>query len=170
MVLKCMKLRTFLIIIVLLYFTVIVSFYIKKGSKFQFRASNISVIQEITDCYDKPLSFYHEQRGNYWVLYNYVRALKRHRCFESVTYTTPADYTFLDNVLPLIKSWQGPISVALYAPGHDFQSSLESIAYLRNCENASSLIKQYVTFHLFFDFQHVPRTAKDKVMLIMFKS
>lgn len=117
------------------------------------------VIQEITGCENRPLDSYQGQRGDYWVLYNYIKASKRHYCYESITYTTQADYTFLDNVVPLIKRWNGPISIALYAPGSDFLSSLELIAYLRNCENTSSLIKEYITFHIFFDNQHFPDTS-----------
>lgn len=44
------------------------------------------------------------QRGEYWVLKNYVRA--DHGtvlCHESITYTTHAGFEFLDNVKPLVE-------------------------------------------------------------------
>lgn len=77
-------------------------------------------------------------------------------CHESVTYTTHADYTFLDNLKPLIERWQGPISLALYAPGTDFTPTLASIRYLRKC--GSPLIAEYVTFHVYFEAKHLPKS------------
>lgn len=44
------------------------------------------------------------QRGEYWVLKNYVRADHGMvQCQESITYTTHAGFEFLDNVLPLVE-------------------------------------------------------------------
>ncbi|XP_050506917.1 beta-1,4-glucuronyltransferase 1 [Diabrotica virgifera virgifera] len=97
-----------------------------------------------------------EYRGNYVVFKNFVRAKKSFDCDESITLSAPGDYRFLDNIEPLVERWQGPISVALYAPGYDFYSTLQSIAYLRKCSNNSALISDFVTFHLFFDNQHFP--------------
>lgn len=85
---------------------------------------------------------------------NFIKAKKRFKCHESITITTNGDFRFLDNIIPLVKRWKGPISVALYAPGDDFYKTLEGIAYLRNCETI--LIKDFVTFHIFFDFLHTP--------------
>lgn len=42
------------------------------------------------------------------------------------------------------------MSVAVYAPGSDFDSTLEAIFYLRNCIEEKELIKDFVSFHLFF--------------------
>ncbi|KAK5650613.1 hypothetical protein RI129_001642 [Pyrocoelia pectoralis] len=115
-----------------------------------------NIIQEITNCYDRPVERRIEQRGEYWVLFNYVPATQKQRCFESITYTTQGDYTFLDNLIPLVERWNGPISVALHAPGYDFRNTLDSIAYLRHCLKASDLIMKYVTFHIFFSTNHIP--------------
>lgn len=112
-------------------------------------------VLEITGCKDIDLQPSIKQRGNYWVLYNYVRAEKSFHCYESITYSTQSDYTFLDNLMPLVERWKGPISVALYAPGEDFHVTVDSIAYLRNCE--TPLIKKYVTFHIFFEAEHTPK-------------
>ena len=66
------------------------------------------------------------QRGDYWVLYNYIRANKEFNCNESVTYTTLGDITFLDNLPTLIERWKGPVSVAIYAPGEDFEAKMDA--------------------------------------------
>lgn len=97
-----------------------------------------------------------QQRGDYWVLYNYVQAEKKFRCHETITYTTHADYSFMDNLLPLLERWKGPLSIALHAPGTDFKNTLESIAYLRDCAD-SPLVKELVTFHIYFSTKHVPK-------------
>ena len=56
--------------------------------------------------------------------------------------------TFLDNLVLLAAAWDGPISVAIYAPGSDFETATQSIAYLRHC-NAE--IRQKVSFHFVFE-------------------
>lgn len=109
-------------------------------------------VYDVTDCtYQVPRRKF-EQRGDFWVLLNYVQAKRKFQCFESVTYTTQGEYTFLDNLVVVVNRWRGPVSVAVYAPGDDLQTAIESIAYLRNCD--SVLIKKYVTFHLFFPYDH----------------
>ncbi|XP_076046664.1 beta-1,4-glucuronyltransferase 1-like [Oratosquilla oratoria] len=91
--------------------------------------------------------------GEYWVLYNYVPADTQPLCNESVTYTTHGDFTFLDNLVPLVERWRGPISAALYAPGSDFNATLKTIAFLRTCR---PLVATHVTFHVFFPADHMP--------------
>ncbi|XP_022911266.2 beta-1,4-glucuronyltransferase 1-like [Onthophagus taurus] len=93
-------------------------------------------------------------RGKYFVLYNYVLPSLSFNCRESVTYTTHGDFSFLENIETLVDRWDGPISLAVYAPGSDFELSLRSIKYLRNCRH--SKIKKFVTFHVFFDWEHFP--------------
>lgn len=95
------------------------------------------------------------QRGRYWILPSYIQASQRFACDESVTYTTHGEATFLDNLDTLTARWQGPVSVAVYAPGSDFGVALASIRYLHECIN-SSLIRELVTFHLFFHQDHLP--------------
>lgn len=48
------------------------------------------------------------------------------------------------------------MSVALYAPGDDFESTLESILNLRNCHQQRHLVKQFTTFHIFFETKFLP--------------
>lgn len=118
-------------------------------------AAVLEKVLEITKCKDVNLTPSIKQRGNYWVLYNYVLADETFSCHETVTYTTQGDYTFLDNLVPLVERWKGPISLALYAPGEDFHPTIDSVIYLRNCE--TDLIRKYVTFHIFFEASHTPK-------------
>ena len=58
----------------------------------------------LLNCHNKDYQPYTEQRGDFWVLKNYVRAEHGElKCFETITYTTHADYTFLDNLIPLLE-------------------------------------------------------------------
>ena len=114
-------------------------------------------LKEAVPCNEKPLEPRRAQRGDYWVLYNYVPMSMAVRCWESVTYTTHADYTFLDNLEPLLERWRAPISIAMHAPGTDFAATLDAIKYLRNC--GSPLVSQLVTFHVFFSSKHVPKVV-----------
>lgn len=126
--------------------------------------SVLDKVRTITNCLDRPVVPKTQQRGDYWVLYNYVRAEKGHKCHESVTYTTHGDYSFLDNLVPLLEKWRGPISVALHAPGTDFKNTLDSIAYLRDCTDP--LVKELVTFHVYFSTKHVPKEVPKHNSLI----
>ncbi|XP_075227166.1 beta-1,4-glucuronyltransferase 1 isoform X2 [Lycorma delicatula] len=112
-------------------------------------------LQELIPCNDRKRESRTAQRGDYWVLYNYVQAEYQPHCWETLTYTTHADYTFLDNLEPLLERWQGPVSLALYAPGTDFILTLNTIRYLRNC--GSNLVSRFVTFHIYFPSKHLPK-------------
>uniref|UniRef100_A0A1I8PQ64 Uncharacterized protein n=1 Tax=Stomoxys calcitrans TaxID=35570 RepID=A0A1I8PQ64_STOCA len=50
----------------------------------------------------------------------------------------------------------GPVSLALFAPGDDFYPTLDSIQYMRHCLTISELIRDYVTFHIFFAEADLP--------------
>jgi hypothetical protein len=112
-------------------------------------------LEDVVKCHDKSADPRTAQRSDFWVLYNYIPATRKFRCHESVTYTTHADYTFLDNLVPLLERWQGPVSLAMHAPGTDFAPTLEAIRYARDC--LSPLISEFVTFHVFFGTRHVPK-------------
>lgn len=101
------------------------------------------------------------------MLKNYIRADHGElRCFDSITYTTHADYTFLDNLIPLVERWMAPISIALHAPGTDYAPTINSIKYLRDCAPEAHLVRQFVTFHVYFSSKHIPRHVMqpDKVL------
>lgn len=121
-------------------------------------------VKSITKCLDRPMVGHVQQRGDYWVLYNYIMAEKKFKCHESITYTTHADYSFMDNLVPLLERWKGPISVAMHAPGTDFKNTIESIQYLRECTD--SLVKDYVTFHIYFSTKHVPKEVSKVLNLL----
>jgi beta-1,4-glucuronyltransferase 1 len=53
--------------------------------------------------------------------------------------------------------WQAPLSIALHAPGSDYDKTVESIQYLRNCDEQKDLIKQFATFHIYFHAEHMPK-------------
>ena len=97
-----------------------------------------------------------EFRNDHYVIYNYVKARKKFQCFNAVTYTTHADYSFLDNLPVLVELWQNPISIALYASGSDFDKTVDSIRYLKDCV---PYVADYVTFHLYFHAKHVPKNV-----------
>ncbi|XP_017153849.1 beta-1,4-glucuronyltransferase 1 isoform X2 [Drosophila miranda] len=117
-------------------------------------------VRSLINCYDRD---YHQQtlqRGDFWVLQNYVRAEHGEiKCHESITYTTHADYTFLDNLIPLLERWNAPVSIAMHAPGTDFQPTVDSIRYLRECLPGSHLVRAYTTFHIYFGTKHIPRAV-----------
>lgn len=48
--------------------------------------------------------------------------------------------------------------MALYAPAEDFELTVQTILFLRNCHPQSFLIKQFTSFHIFFDVQFFPKT------------
>lgn len=117
-------------------------------------------LKNIVRCIDKPFKLEKIQDGSFWILKNYIRADHGElNCADSITYTTHGDLTFLDNLKYLLPRWNAPVSFALYAPGTDFNKTLESIQYVRNCLQESDLIQYYVTFHIFFPKQHMPKTV-----------
>ncbi|CAH0383937.1 unnamed protein product [Bemisia tabaci] len=117
-------------------------------------------LKDIVNCNDKSARHYLAQKGDFWVLYNYVTPAKSFRCWESITYTTHADYSFLDNLPPLVERWRGPVSLAIHAPGTDFAPTLNTINYLKSC--TTPLVNDYVTFHIYFNSQHLPKVIPKK--------
>ncbi|EAT35984.1 AAEL011899-PA [Aedes aegypti] len=97
-----------------------------------------------------------ETRGNYYVLKNFISPKRPQECHDSITYTTHGDYRFLDNVVPLLDRWQGPLSLAVYAPGEEFGIAVESLRYLIYCDRQSYLVEEYAAVHLYFDFERMP--------------
>lgn len=55
--------------------------------------------------------------------------------------------------------WNAPISIALHAPGTDFLPTANAIKYLRDCLPESNLVRQFVTFHIYFSSKHVPKVV-----------
>lgn len=110
------------------------------------------------DCVDKNESLKIIQHGDFWILKNYIKAAHNLKCHEAITLTTHCDVSFLvPNLVPLIERWLNPVSVAVWAPRDLFDDSIASISFLRNCHPQSSLVKQFATFHVFFEAKFMPK-------------
>ena len=97
------------------------------------------------------------------------------------------DHTFLDNLIPLLKRWQGPISISLFTPGSDYIDAMLAVTYYRyiliqfmvlidsdqnlfsillhfftyrKCLNESYLVQNYATFHFYFPKSHLPKEGE----------
>ncbi len=123
-----------------------------------YSATHVFPVDLEIDCKDRERRFSYTQRGSYWVLNHYVPGETVYRCNESITYTTHGDVSFLDNVIPLVERWDGPLSVAVYAPGTDYEVAMRSIAYLRQCGLPG--VRQKVSFHLVLDDRHFPSVVR----------
>ncbi|XP_018579195.1 beta-1,4-glucuronyltransferase 1 [Anoplophora glabripennis] len=147
-------------------FTIITVLNSSKCPLYKLAISNISVARSATqdtlECEDIELEKKVKQRGQFLVFENFVMAEAQFKCGDSITLTAPGDYRFLDNVVHLVERWEGPISVALYAPGSDFFTTLHCIAYLRTC--TTPLVREFVTFHLFFEFEHMPKEKSSSLI------
>ncbi|KAJ0181064.1 hypothetical protein K1T71_003149 [Dendrolimus kikuchii] len=123
--------------------------------------STLTRLRSLLACTEKDFLPQTMQRGEFWILKNYVRADHGTvSCHETVTYTTHAGFEFLDNVLPLVERWMAPVSLAIHAPGADMTPTVNSIRYLRDCLG-NGLVRQYVTFHVFFMNKHIPSKIPD---------
>lgn len=66
--------------------------------------STLTVLRTLLACNDKDFRPETMQRGEFWVLKNYVRANHGDiACHETITYTTHGGFEFLDNLLPLLE-------------------------------------------------------------------
>lgn len=60
-------------------------------------------LKKLLNCKNKEFKSRIFQRGNFTILENYIRADHGEiNCYETITYTTHVDYTFMDNVVPLL--------------------------------------------------------------------
>jgi len=75
-----------------------------KSQPLSLLATQPFTISDSVNCFNKHIIFSQGMRGKYWVLYNYVRAARLFNCNETITYTTHGDFTFLDNLEPLLES------------------------------------------------------------------
>ncbi|KAM8716163.1 hypothetical protein ACLKA7_003104 [Drosophila subpalustris] len=122
------------------------------------------------NCIDRKYESTNIVQSQYWVMVNYIRA--NHvdlRCCSTVTYTTHGDYRYLENVVPLLERWRAPISFALYAPGLDFRPTVMSILWLRECDPQRELIQQWVSFHIYFNVDHIPQEIPKEHTLLKWK-
>ncbi|XP_039436492.1 beta-1,4-glucuronyltransferase 1-like [Culex pipiens pallens] len=118
-------------------------------------------LRSLLDCKSVDSGYRIETWGNFWVLRNFI-APRRPRpveCYETITYTTHGDYRFLENVIPLLERWQGPLSVAVYAPGEEFDRTIRALRELLYCSRQSYLVEEFASVHLYFDFDRMPPKA-----------
>lgn len=101
-----------------------------------------------------------ENRSSYSVLRNYVIAssqkidvdgsiLRKDDFDSSVTYTTQGSYEFLHHAEQLCKRFDGPVSIAVYAPSSEFQIAVNLIYYLRECGHPC--VRQNISWHMIYD-------------------
>ncbi|XP_067119096.1 beta-1,4-glucuronyltransferase 1-like [Centruroides vittatus] len=93
-------------------------------------------------------------REKYTIIRDYIVADEDHSGNGTVTLTTQGTYEFVHHVEELCVRWNAPVSVAVYAPGHDFELAVKWILYLRNCRH--SCVQSNVTWHIFFEQKHAP--------------
>ncbi|KAL7632151.1 UNVERIFIED_CONTAM: hypothetical protein RMT77_017525 [Armadillidium vulgare] len=118
---------------------------------------------DLHSCRTPPLTPRPILRGSHWVLFDFIPADTQPACNESITYTTHADVPFLDNLVPLVDRWRGPVSIATFAPSEDFNATLVAISYLRSC---FPLVAKHVTFHIFFPTDHMPSSIPSTVQVL----
>ncbi|KAH8234020.1 hypothetical protein KR032_010952 [Drosophila birchii] len=121
---------------------------------------SVQKLKRFVNCEDKEYKSSERISRQYWILENYIMADHGPlSCYANITYTTHADYRFLDNVVPLLQRWRSPLSVAIYAPGEDFDPTLRSILYLLQCHTGRHLVRELTSFHLFFNVRHIPKVV-----------
>ena len=89
-----------------------------------------------------------ESRNSYSVINNYVVA-DDDVSNDSVTLTTQGSYDFLPHAVELCRRWEGPVSLAVYAPGDDMRTALEVIYFLRRCRDPC--VRSRVSWHFVYD-------------------
>lgn len=94
-----------------------------------------------------------ETRGAYSVINNYIPAEGTSNP-GSVTLTTQGTFEFFHHAIELCRRWDGHISLAVYAPGSDFNVAIQAIYYLRRCRD--ECIKNRVSWHFIYDSNHGP--------------
>ena len=82
-------------------------------------------------CFNQIMTPKIAQRGDYWVYYNYIPAWSNPKCNETITFVANGDPTMLDTLPLLVKRWRGPISIALFTPGSDYERALQVTSYYR---------------------------------------
>lgn len=100
-----------------------------------------------------------DRRSEYCVVSNFIRAKRSVGPAESVTLTTQGTAEFLRHIEEVCRRWQGPVSLAVYAPGTDYEVAGRWVAYLRNCR--SNCVSEWVTWHLVFDSRHPPNVTSN---------
>uniref|UniRef100_A0A1B0AJK1 Uncharacterized protein n=1 Tax=Glossina pallidipes TaxID=7398 RepID=A0A1B0AJK1_GLOPL len=99
--------------------------------------------------------FHVQQNGQYWILYNYIVAKNFYVGNDSVSLVLHGEYTDLKALGILVRRWNGPISLTLFANGDDFRRAQYTILYLAKCTLFGSEIRSFVTFHFIMHEDHI---------------
>ena len=98
-----------------------------------------------------------ETRGRYTALTNFVSSDIIPKPIDSITLTTQSTYQYLYHIEEQCKRWEGPISIAVYAPGPEFALNVHLIYYLRFCGN--QCIQSNISWHLIYETESDPKTS-----------
>ncbi|RWS28526.1 N-acetyllactosaminide beta-1:3-N-acetylglucosaminyltransferase-like protein 1, partial [Leptotrombidium deliense] len=92
-----------------------------------------------------------EIRDRYFVLRDFIPAdtVNSIAFNASVTLSTQGTFEFLYHAEQLCLRWNGPISLAVYAPGDDLIASINVVYFLRSCSD--KCVRQFVSWHFIFD-------------------
>lgn len=101
----------------------------------------------------EPSTWIPETRGKYSVLKDYILGNAPIET-KTITLTTQGGPDFLFHAEELCSRWNGPISLAVYAPGDDFRLSINIIYYLRQCAN--KCVANQIFWHLIYDSKFPP--------------
>lgn len=82
---------------------------------------------------------------------------------NDITLVSQCSVDNLHYIPALAKRWNGPISIAIFAPGHEAVVALHGIDLLRKCEPE---VKEFVTFHVMYPTAKIPQftEANDKLL------
>ncbi|XP_034098923.2 beta-1,4-glucuronyltransferase 1-like [Drosophila albomicans] len=97
------------------------------------------------------------QHGDYWVWHDYIRRHDNVKDNESITLTTHGTFMDLGMMPTLLERWQAPISLSIFASGSDFVMTIRSLRHLIGCQKQGNLIHHFVSIHLVFHSQHIPK-------------
>ena len=117
------------------------------------RGSYIHILKDLLNCKNENKRNAKQQRGQYLVYSNYIKRKLKFKCYETVTYATHGEFTFLENLLEITDRWKGPISVSIHCSGDDYNNTMKTILYLKQCYKG---IDKFVSFHLIFHEEHFP--------------
>ncbi|XP_041448272.1 beta-1,4-glucuronyltransferase 1-like [Drosophila obscura] len=103
---------------------------------------------------------YVRQHGEYWVWHNYIVAGEVLIANESVTLATHGTYADLKLLPTLLIRWQAPISLTIYANGEDMDKTIKGLAYINTCLQLGVLMQRFVSVHLVWHQQHMPKNLR----------
>ncbi|XP_054166208.1 beta-1,4-glucuronyltransferase 1-like [Oppia nitens] len=122
----------------------------------QMSSNDITTTTKTTTSSNTIIWWTRQTRGLYTVLNNYIPADLDHydQLDTSVTMTTQGTYSFIHHIEHQCQRWEGPISMAVYAPGDEFALAINLIYYMKQCSNPC--VRTRTTWHLVYDTLYSP--------------